>query len=277
MKTLQETLASLNNDGGKRQTLVKHLSAVGIREWSDITRGKLFELKDHLVDADLASGSQKTVLANLKSILNRVRDDIDIPKDYAKILTVKTFQTEKTFLSEEDLRKLEAYTPRTQKQEYVKNTFLICAYTGLRVSDAEKLVASNVVGCNLHYVAKKTKKANSIPLKSGLEERIKWMNDHPEFACTRTYYNRIIKKICREAGIDEEVMVFKADEEKHGPKWKFISSHSARVSTATDLFRRGVQIGDIQTLLQHSSMLITEKYIVKDRVQLSDEALKFFE
>ena len=72
------------------------------------------------------------------------------------------------------------------------------------------------------------------------------------------------------------VLVFKAGKEMRGPKWKFISSHSARISTATCLDRRGVQIGDICQLLQHSSVTTTERYIVRDRIQLSDEAMKFF-
>ena len=83
--------------------------------------------------------------------------------------------------------------------------------------------------------------------------------------------------MCKSAGITEEVMVFKAGKELKGPKWKFITSHTARISTASCLNKRGVQIGDICQLLQHSSIQMTERYIIRDRIELSDEAMKFFE
>lgn len=276
MKTLQETIDRINNSGGAADSLRKHLNAVGIHDWEDITREKLYDFKDHLARV-LAPNSQKTVMATLKSVAKRVQDEIDFPKGYNELLNARGNKPLKTFLTEGDLEKVAAVKPRTGKQEYVRNVFLICAYTGLRVSDAVKLTMENVVGNNLHFVAKKTKKTGAIPLKPGIEDRIRWIVENPQFACSMTYYNRIIKQICRNAGLTEDVMVFKGGKEMRGPKWKFVSSHTARISIATDLSRRGVSTEDICQLLQHSSILTTERYIVKDRITLSDEAMKFFE
>ena len=275
MKTLQETLNKMVSRGGIGQSLRKHLTAVGIIEWSDITRSALYDLRDHLAES-IAPNSQKTVMANFKSLLNRVRDDIEIPKDYDKILVAKATAPLKTYLTEEDLIKFQNVKPNTIRQEFVKNAFLICAYTGLRVSDAMNLTVENIDGDNLKYIAQKTKKPNAIPLKSGLAERIKWISEHKEYSVSLVSYNIAVRFLCKKAGIDEEVVVFKAGKEKKGPKWKFVSSHTARISTATCLDRRGVKIGDIKQLLQHSSVQITERYIVKDRIELSENAMKFF-
>lgn len=275
MKTLQEIIKGMYNDAGVGQSIHKHLSAVGINEWEDITRGSLYDLRDYLATV-LAPSSQKTVMAHIKCIFNRYKDEHKLPDDYDKILNNKVTKPLKTYLTEEDLAKLEKFEPKTKKTEWIKNVFLICAYTGLRVSDALKLTAENIVGENLHYVAQKTKKSGAIPLKPGIAERIIWMNEHPQYSVSITFYNRAIKLLCKRAGIDDDVLVFKAGKEMRGPKWKFISSHSARISTATCLDRRGVQIGDICQLLQHSSVTTTERYIVRDRIQLSDEAMKFF-
>lgn len=275
MRTLQEYLERMNGSGGKGQSLKKHLSAVGIKEWADITRGSLYELRDHLADT-LAPNSQRTVMANFKSLLNRVKDDVDIPKDFDKILVAKSTQPLKTYLTEEDLDKFQKVKPNTLRQEFVKNVFLICAYTGLRVSDAMHLTSDNIEGNNLHYIAQKTKKPNAIPLKPSLVERIKWISEHKEYNVSLVSYNITVRKLCKKAGIDEEVVVFKAGKEKKGPKWKFVSSHTARISMATCLDRRGVKIGDIKQLLQHSSVQITERYIVRDRIELSENAMEFF-
>ena len=273
MRTLNETIDRMSEGVG--QTLRKHLSAVGINEWDELTRSALYELKDHLSES-LAPNSQKTIMANLKSIMNRVKDEVDFPVDYAKILTVKATKPMKIYLSEEDLAKLEHVSVHTKRQEFVKNVFLICAYTGLRVGDAMNLTTQNIVGGSLHYIAQKTKKVGAIPLKSGLAERIAWVEANKEYRVTLMGYNRSIRKMCKDAGINEEVMVFKAGKEQKGPKWQFVSSHTARISTASCLNKRGVGIGDICTLLQHSGTSMTERYIIRDHVELSPTAMKFF-
>lgn len=273
MRTLQQAIEKMEKGAG--QSLKKHLGAVGITTWKDITRSNLFELRDYLAD-ELAPGTQKTVLAYLKSVLNRVKEEIELPADFAKILSVKATRPMKIYLTESDLSRLEGAPIHTNRQAFVKNVFLICAYTGLRVGDAMNLTPENVVDGCLRYTAKKTRKANQIPLKRGLEERIAWVASHQEFRVTRAAYNKAVRKMCKDAGINEEVVVFKAGKEMKGPKWMFVSSHTARISTASCLNRRGVSIGDIQTILQHSSITQTERYIVRDRVQLSKTAMRFF-
>jgi len=260
---------------GAAQSLRKHLAAVGIDSWDDMTRSHLYELKDHL-EENVAASSAKQILSNLRAILNRVKDEVDLPLDFAKILSIKAPSSVKIYLTEQELERLENVRVHTARQIFVKNVFIICAYTGLRVSDAMKLTPENIVDGSLHFVAQKTKKAGAIPLKPNLALRIKWVSEHQDKKVTLMSYNRAIRKMCKDAGINEEVMVFKGGKELKGPKWMFVSSHTARVSTASCLNRRGVPIGDICKLLQHSGTAMTERYIVRDHIQLSSHAMKFF-
>lgn len=273
MRTLQETIDRMEKGAG--QSLRKHLSAQGITTWSDITRSSLYDLRDYLLDT-VAASSARQILSNLRAILNRVKDDVELPTDFAKILTVKATPPMKTYLTEDELALLENVKVHTDKQRFVKNVFLICAYTGLRVSDAMRLTPENIKDGAVHFVAKKTKKAGAIPLKSGLDERILWVAEHQDKKVTLMSFNRAIRKMCKDAGITDEVVVFKAGKELKGPKWQFISSHSARISTASCLNKRGVPIGDICKLLQHSGVSMTERYVVRDHIQLSNSAMKFF-
>lgn len=275
MKTLNEAITKMENRGGAGQSLRKHLTAVGINEWEDITRTSLYELTDHL-RASVAPGSAKTILGNLKALLHRYEEELDLPRAWAKILQMKATPPMKTYLTESDLEKFEGARVHTRRQTFVKNVFLVCAYTGLRVSDAMNLTPENVVDGNLHYVAQKTKKAGAIPLKPGLSERIEWISENQDVRVTMVSYNRAVRQMARDAGIDEEVVVFKAGKEMKGPKWMFISSHTARISTASCLNRLGVPLGDISKLLQHSGTAMTERYVVRDRVELSEKAMGFF-
>lgn len=253
----------------------KHLAAAGITRWGDFSRESLYEFHD-LICGSLAPSSAKTVSAYLKSLLNRYQDALELPIGWEKIIAVKASKPTKTYLTEKDLEKLERVRPRTKKQEFVKNVFLICAFTGLRVGDALRVTPQNIVDGNLHFVAEKTRKAGAIPLKKGLEEKIRWVSEHLELKVSLPSYNEAIRSLCRRAGIDEEVVVYKAGKERRGPKWMFISSHTARVSTASCLDRRGVPIGDISRLLQHSGVGMTERYIVRDHIELSENAMEFF-
>ena len=275
MRTLEQTIDRLNTNEGVKQTIRKHLYASDIHEWEDFTRSAMYDLQAHIART-LAPNSQKTVMAHIKCLLKRAIDEVELPNDYDRILVARGAKPLKTYLTEEDLEKFAAVRTTTLQREYVKNMFLICAYTGLRVSDARSLTMENIVGENLHYVAKKTNKIGAIPLKHGLKERIEWIVAHPEAVISPTGYNKALRRLCRQAGIDEEVLVFKGGKELRGPKWKFVSSHTARISTATCLSKRGVQIGDICQLLQHSSVQMTERYIIRDRVELSEAAMKFF-
>lgn len=265
----------MENRGGAGASLRKHLVAAGIQRWDDISRATLYEFHDELVES-VAPSTAKTIMAYAKALLTRYQDEVELPKGWPKILQSKGAKPMKTYLSEEELWRVAEAKVHTDKQRLVKHLFLICAYTGLRVSDAMNLTPENIVDGNLHYVAQKTKKAGAIPLKSGLEERIKWIAEHPGLTVTVKAYNDSVRRMCKIAGINDEVVVLKAGKEMKGPKWKFVSSHTARISTASCLNKRGVPIGDICKLLQHSGTAMTERYIVRDRVELSQSAMEFF-
>lgn len=266
----------MDNKGGAADSLRKWLGAAGIQDWGDITRTSLYEFHDNTCAA-LAPSSARTVFARAKSLLNRYSEETELPKGWEKILTAKNVKPMKIYLDESELQRIElGKGVHTERQRFVLNVFLVCAYTGLRVSDAMALTPENIVDGNLHYVAGKTKKAGAMPLKAGLEERIAWIAGHRDQTVTLKSYNEAVRRICRDAGICQEVVVLKAGREQRGPKWKFVSSHTARVSTASCLNKRGVSVGDICKILQHSGTQMTERYIVRDRVELSGRALAFF-
>lgn len=275
MRTLQEAIDKMENRGGAGASLRKHLAAVGIHEWEDITKSAIYDLADHLHES-VAPGTAKTICAYAKSLFHRYEDEIDLPNGWEKVLQVKASKPMKTYLTEDELLWFAAVHVRGDVQRLVQNIFLICAYTGLRVSDAMNLTTENIVDGNLHFVAQKTKKAGAIPLKEGLAERIAWVSEHKGLSITLKCYNESVRRIAKKAGIVSEVVVLKAGKEMKGPKWKFISSHTARISTASCLNKRGVPIGDICKLLQHSGSAMTERYIVRDRVELSAKAMAFF-
>ena len=92
----------------------------------------------------------------------------------------------------------------------------------------------------------------------------------------RASFNRIIKRICKNCGIDDEVKLFYHGKTQVRKKYELVGSHTARRSGATELARRDVPIATISKLMNHTNTLITSRYIFADTRNLGEKAMAFF-
>ena len=273
MRTLHEAIQA--HAKGAVPALIRYLNESQMNDWKDLTKSNLNDFRDHVLD-NVAQSTAKTYFAVFKAILKRYEDDIDFCKDYAEILKAKNEKSVKTFLTQKELAKLERVIPRTANEQYVLDEFLIGAYTGMRISDAREISTENMANGFISYVSIKTNIQAVVPMKKGIDERILRVQANERDMPLMTY-NRIIRNLCQRAGITERVKVFKAGEHKKGEKWQYVSSHTARISFATNLANLGVPIYDISKLMGHSNIQTTQGYIVKTQVELDVKALKFFQ
>lgn len=273
MKSLQQSIDKLQE--GAAQSLRKHLGAVGISEWKDITRSALYDLRDE-VQESMAASSAKQTLSNLRAILNRVKDEIELPSDFAKILTVKGDSSRATFLTPSELKAFASVTPRTRQARLVQVEFLIEAYTGARISDVINFDDSNFQDGYLTYTSKKTKITATVPVSERTMGWIRFAQEHREDEPTLVSRNRIIRRIAQQAGINEMVKTRRGGVEKRTHKWEVLTSHCARRSTATNLVMSGASITDAKLILGHSSEATTTRYIVASKPNLSEKAMRYF-
>lgn len=261
--------------GAQSASISKHLRNAGIKDWEDLTRRKLMDFRDGL-KKDLAPSSAKTVAAALSAVLHRYEDEGVIPcRDYASILRLKGEVPVKTYLNESEIERLERVDTRTIAERLVLNEFLVGTKTGARLSDIRELTETNIVGHTLTYTSKKTGITASVPCSERTRERLRWLEANRKPMDTATF-NRIIRRLCRRAGIDEQVKVHKAGEDMTGPKWKFISSHSARISVATNLSEANTPLSDIRDILGHTNTAMTSRYVCRREVKLNEKSLALF-
>ena len=90
-----------------------------------------------------------------------------------------------------------------------------------------------------------------------------------------TWYNQMVRTLAERADINTEVSVFKAGKELSGPKYKFLSSHSARISFCTILADYSTDILDIMRLAGHTNPTMTSRYIVRHDVKVNPKVEKF--
>lgn len=272
MRTLHEAIQA--HAKGATPALIKYLDAMGMNDWEDLTKTNLNDFKDYVLSR-VAHSTARTYFAVFKAILKRYEDDAPICKDYGNILKAKIEMPVKTFLTMKELERLEQVKPESENEQYVLDVFLIGAFTGMRVSDAMQISKENMANGFISYVSIKTGIQAVVPMKKGIAERVKRVQAN-ECDMPVMTYNRIIRRLCERAGINEQVKVFKAGDHKKGQKWEYITSHSARISFATNLSLLGVPVLDISRCMGHSTTAMTERYIVPTMAHVSNKALKYF-
>lgn len=255
--------------------LKKHLTAVGIHDWNDLTKVNIEDLKDYLSD-NVAPSSERTYLASIKAVMTRYEDEVAIPcRDFRTVLRSKNDKPVKTYLDVKELEMLEAVPVKSAIEQFVKDEFLIGAYTGMRISDIKAVTIENIEDNILSYVSIKTGIHASLPCKKAVFERIQRVRSE-EVALSLTSYNKAIRRLCQRAGINKKVKVRKGGRDLVGEKWEFISSHSARISFATIMANFNVPLLQISAMCGHTNTQMTERYIVNKKINLPASAQTFF-
>ncbi len=258
-------------------------------DWEDINRQFIIDFKDFILKKSLKKDGThynpnyfRLCYGFIKTIVKNNRPDL---LDAISGIKIKTYKTSKVFLTKEELKKIEI-TKMYGRENIVKIRFLIGAYTGARYSDFKNLSYDNIQGKFLKYMAQKTNAVISVPVHPYVRKQLK--KGIPEFDFEKEntevkYFNDTIKKICFESGINSTDIYFQKNGDKIIkeiiPKWKKVSSHTARRSFATNLaMEKGVSMQYIQKLLGHASVMTTENYVLCDSSNFEEMAgnIEFF-
>ncbi|MBD5302395.1 MAG: tyrosine-type recombinase/integrase [Bacteroides sp.] len=240
--------------------------------WENLTKVRLQAMINYMNER-IAPNSVHQYCTKLKAVLNLYSEEVELPRDYAKVLTPKKCASTAIYLTEDELQLLIDYNPKNDKERYVRNVFILSSFTGARHSDSARFNSDNIIGDTLQYISVKTKTPTTIPLKPIVAEYIKTM---PQITMGDKTFNANIRRIAQKCGINSRVKLFRAGEEYNGEKWEFLSSHDARRSFASNLYLRGVDIYSISRMLGHSSVNTTQLYIQASIRTNSEELMGYF-
>lgn len=270
----RELYSELAKYGLAGQRIAKHLRMTDIRTWDDITPYTIEDFKDKCREA-LAPNTVRLYCTQFSSFLDRYAwaHKFGSTTDYRKILKSKGVASVKTYLTQDELKRFEKVIIKNRNEALVHHIFLISAYTGMRLSDAQCVTTANVQDGMLTYVSKKTGVEASIPVSQRIMDYIQDIKGEPMMY--RAENNKILQRLCKRAGINKEVKVYHGGNGASGPKWMFVSSHTARVSFCTNLSALGVSLVDIARLAGHTNTAMTERYIVRTDVKLPNKAMAY--
>ena len=187
--------------------------------------------------------------------------------------------TERIFLDSKELSLIEKLELENDDKKRIRDFFLFCSWTGLRYSDASRLIIDNFSdgpdGFILSFTAEKTFKPHRLNLSKlfqGKPERLikQYIEKYDDFyydnllpnrymffGLTNQYINRALKEIVKPLSLRTVI------KEK-------ISCHVARHTFGTIMAGK-IQLHILQRLMQHSKIKETMIYVHLNSKMMDDE------
>jgi len=223
----------------------------------------------------------------LKVVLNDAGKDLDVQDDVLdRKFRTEMEESDSIYLNESELKRIVDFVPSLENihlftketrvhnnlrtielLKNVKSRFLMGCYTALRVSDFKRIDLSNVRDGFIRIKPKKGVKLNKdvvIPI----HPVVKAIFDSGFDFEKKVYEQKIndeIKKICKAVGINDMVSTTRTEGgkqiERTYQKWQLVTTHTARRSGATNMFKAGIPSISIMKITGHRTEKSFLKYI----------------
>ena len=236
------------SDTAWRNTLVKLKDFTGgSLSFKGVSESWLESFKEYLLE-DLAQITARTYYKKVTAALNKATKEKIIPYNPADHVDhIPKVETERTFLTEEEIRKLaNASCKRIEKHPDIGRAFLFACYTGLRISDIRALKWEQLKNGRLHFRQQKTNGREYLPLSNQAKKLLgeQGTADEDVFSLpSLATIERTLKDWTEAAEID-----------------KHVTFHVSRHTFATLALTHGVDIYTVSKLLGHKDIQTTQIY-----------------
>jgi len=208
------------------------------------------------------------MIKTLKTFLNAATDQGCNSNMEFRNKRFKVYQEEVSniYLNEDEIQRLlRLDLSMNLKRQAIRDLFVIGCYTGLRFGDFKQINEKNISSDRLKIKTQKTGKYVVIPLHPIVKEIMtRYDGQLPRSYCNNVINNEL-KAIGQLAGFYENIIQVRT----HGTerkeitykKWQLISTHCARRSFATNLFKQGFPAISIMKITGHKSDKTFMRYI----------------
>ena len=177
------------------------------------------------------------------------------------------------YLSEVELFKIINLEFEPEKLKVVRDNFCFACFTGLRYSDISKLQDENIKEDYIEIKTEKTRAFLRIPLNQHAKAILLKNGGRLPKLFSNQKTNEYLKDIGKLAEITESILITKyrgiEKVEFSEPKYKFISSHTARRTFVTLCLENGMRPETVMSITGHKDYKTFKKYIkLTDKVKL---------
>jgi len=206
------------------------------------------------------------MLASLKSIIRwRIKNSFKADATCLELKQKVKTKNEIVTLSEKEIAQLRKLKLEDSLKA-IRDSFLFMIFTVQRYSDMQQLKPEQITESCWRFTSIKAGKEIMVPFvgwnKVAFEIASQYDFNFPKY--TQQHYNRELKAVCKEAGLNENIILKRFQGSNtiliQNPKWKMISSHTARRTAVTLLLSKGVPPTVIMKLTGHSSIQTMMKY-----------------
>lgn len=209
--------------------------------------------------------------------------------EFQGIITDKSFHRYRTkcqdvdnvYLTEDDINRLyaldfndeaiKAQIAPFSNIEVTRDLFVLACWTGLRFGDWKDLTDANIEDENMIVHTHKTNTTVVIPLHPKVKAIIDKYDGVLPKSVDKAHTIQHIRKCAELAGISQHVSLGRVQGGrsvlKTGPKYQFVSNHTARRSFATNMYLKGVPAISIMAITGHTTEANFMRYIKVDKEQ----------
>lgn len=171
----------------------------------------------------------------------------------------ETEQVDAIYLTNEEVTKV-AQLPLCGSYGLARDIFILGCHTGMRFSDYSKLSINDISNGVIHVITQKCKTPVDIPAHPRVLEILnKYGGVMPKISGQK--FNAYIKIVCKEAGINESILVRRSGKHVRYEKWELVSSHTARRTGLTNMYKAGIPIYRCMMISGHKTEQVFLTYL----------------
>lgn len=234
------------------------------QNWNEVNSAYYFRLVEKMNARGLSKNYQGSVIAKLKTVMSE-----GFKLGYHTNTSYHNFkkaieQPSTIYLTEDEIERLWKLDLKSSMERHVRDLFIVGVYTAARFSDYSRLTKDNISNGMITFTQQKTSEPVMIPLSPKVQKVLE-RNGGRVPQVNQVVFNRVIKRVCEKAGINDKVQVTRSKGERHitttEPKWSLVTSHTARRTGATLLYKSGVPTRQCMLITGHKSESAFRSYI----------------
>jgi site-specific recombinase XerD len=250
--------------------------------WDDITMTFYNDYYNWITEGKLGKSAFNNHIKVLKKILREAHDrELHTNRIYQKkgFRKLNNKPLGKVYLNETDIQKLEEVDLAAMPHlDYERDRFLLQYYLLMRFQDTTAIKKENLRETNGTFFYVHVKEKTSTPCTVPVNSKAKAIMEKWDFTFdrdTNQEANRKIKSVGQLAGIDE----LAEDSGRSGPKYHFLTTHTARRSAATNLYIQKADTMAIMRLGGWKSLQTLKRYLLASNLEVAKMTadLAFFE
>lgn len=206
--------------------------------FDDINYAFCEDFIEWMSNKDLCANTRGSHVKFIKAAMNEAyKNKLHSNEDF-RTFRKEMEQIDAIYLTNEEVTKI-AELPLCGSHAIARDIFIVGCHTGMRFSDYSRLSSKDISDGVIHLITQKCKTPVDIPAHPRVLEILKRYNGVLP-SITPQRFNLYIKDVCKEAGLTESILVRKSGRHTRHEKWELVSSHTARRTGLTNMYKAGI-------------------------------------